>query len=37
MAAEDTFLAEREVVATRVLAKQDGRWLIAAHANTPAK
>ncbi|MCU1684562.1 MAG: hypothetical protein JWQ81_5301 [Amycolatopsis sp.] len=36
MAGEDSCPAEREVLATWVLAKQDGRWLIAAYANAPA-
>jgi uncharacterized protein (TIGR02246 family) len=37
MAGEEAVPAEREVLATWVLAKRDDRWLIAAYANTPAR
>ncbi len=33
---EDEVPAGRQVTATTVLSKQDGRWLIAAYANAPA-
>jgi uncharacterized protein (TIGR02246 family) len=36
MAGEQAVPAEREVLATWVLAKRDGRWLVAAYTNTPA-
>jgi uncharacterized protein (TIGR02246 family) len=35
-AGDDEVPAERERLATTVLSKQDGRWLIAAYANAPA-
>jgi uncharacterized protein (TIGR02246 family) len=37
MAGEDAVPAEREVLATWVLARQDGAWRIAAYANAPAR
>ncbi|HZE30877.1 MAG TPA: SgcJ/EcaC family oxidoreductase [Actinoallomurus sp.] len=37
MAGEREVPAEREVLATWVLAKRDGRWLIAAYANAPLR
>ncbi|WP_248959074.1 SgcJ/EcaC family oxidoreductase [Sphaerisporangium perillae] len=37
MAGERHFPAERERLATWVLSKQDGRWLVAAYANAPAR
>jgi uncharacterized protein (TIGR02246 family) len=36
MAGEESFPAEREVLATWVLAKQGDQWKIAAYANAPA-
>lgn len=36
MAGEEELPAERERLATWVLSKQDGRWLVAAYANAPA-
>lgn len=36
LAGEPGVPADREVTATWVLARQDGRWLVAAYANTPA-
>jgi uncharacterized protein (TIGR02246 family) len=35
MAGEQHLPAEREVLATWVLTRDDGRWLIAAYANSP--
>ncbi|MEC3982443.1 SgcJ/EcaC family oxidoreductase [Amycolatopsis sp. H20-H5] len=37
MAGEKGYPAEREVLATWVLARQDERWLVAAYANAPAR
>jgi uncharacterized protein (TIGR02246 family) len=37
MAGEDAVPAEREVLATWVLARQDGAWRIAAYAKAPAR
>jgi len=37
MAGEQALPAEREVIATWVVTKQDGRWQIAAYTNTPAQ
>jgi uncharacterized protein (TIGR02246 family) len=36
MAGEEQLPTERERLATWVLCRQDGRWLIAAYTNTPA-
>jgi uncharacterized protein (TIGR02246 family) len=36
LAGERDLPAEREVLATWVLARQDGRWLVTAYTNTPA-
>ncbi|MGI5205471.1 SgcJ/EcaC family oxidoreductase [Spirillospora sp. CA-108201] len=37
MAGEREFPPERERVATWVLSRRDGRWLVAAYANAPAR
>jgi uncharacterized protein (TIGR02246 family) len=37
MAGEQEFPAERERLATWVLSRRDGRWLVAAYANAPAR
>ncbi|GGP99062.1 uncharacterized protein (TIGR02246 family) [Actinomadura coerulea] len=37
MAGEQEFPPERERLATWVLSRRDGRWLVAAYANAPAR
>jgi uncharacterized protein (TIGR02246 family) len=37
LAGEENLPAERERLATWVLSKQDGRWLVAAYPNAPAR
>jgi uncharacterized protein (TIGR02246 family) len=37
MPGEHSVPAERQVVATWVLSKEDGQWLVTAYANTPAQ
>lgn len=37
MAGETELPTEREVIATWVLVREDGRWLVASYANAPAQ